>query len=433
MDDPRRVTRTDRINYAQSTSETTATGRVYRNVRSARVGIQIYHDATGKPVRELRPPSQVFAPEALASMNNAPFKIGHGGDPTPRGRVVNPRRAETHVEHEIEVPAAHADAIEAAPKGLSWEYSCTLGPPDPMLADVYGEHDSVQENIRAQALSAVEFPRCGPSCSFKADCATCQAPSTKPITKGENRMGVIQIDTLQIDATATEAIQTAINRTVDELTTKLRDAEAALSAAVQGRTDAEKAMQIAVTERDRFKAELDVKLDANPTMMICPDCDETGKIDGTKCTECNGAGIIPALDPKARLDRAEKMRVARTDGAADDLKTRILAYGLLGKNRLDDVVTIPIHDLMKICIAKLQPRAKLDGANDTPGYIRSRFDSELDRVNNITPTAQALTSSVTVRDAGFDLAAENIDHMQGRTPDEARALMIERNKRAFVR
>lgn len=51
--------------------------RVHASI--ARTGVQIYHDASGREIREYRPPEEVFSEASLASLGSIPVTIGHPG------------------------------------------------------------------------------------------------------------------------------------------------------------------------------------------------------------------------------------------------------------------------------------------------------------------------------------------------------------------
>ncbi len=158
----------------------TSDGYLVADVRAARVGIQIYHgDEVGKPgvdqVRVYRPPSEVFADEAMRSFTSVPVTLDHPPeDVTPdnwkeyaRGYTGESIREDGGKFIRVPLILKDAKAIKSYETGekkeLSFGYYCDLKFEPGRTADGE-EYDAVQTNLRGNHLAIVAAGRAGSDC-----------------------------------------------------------------------------------------------------------------------------------------------------------------------------------------------------------------------------------------------------------------------------
>lgn len=158
----------------------TPSGGILAPAAVTRVGVFPYRKPDGTVTRELRPPEEVFHPEALASLVNAPVTIGHpSGMVTPEtyrsvaaGHVVAPARID--VDHVVvDLALQSADVVSGVEAGTLAETSCGYSLEiDPTPGIWNGEaYDSVQRNIRYNhvAMGPRGWGRGGPTVALRMD------------------------------------------------------------------------------------------------------------------------------------------------------------------------------------------------------------------------------------------------------------------------
>lgn len=138
-----------------------------------RTGVQIYHDANGREIREYRSPDEVFAPETLASLGGIPVTIGHPGAVSAanwrdvaRGHVSDAppgRRQDGQLEWlESQVVISDAPTLQRVDAGelveLSLGYSADVIDA-PGVAPNGERYDRVQKNIRFNHLALLQDGR----------------------------------------------------------------------------------------------------------------------------------------------------------------------------------------------------------------------------------------------------------------------------------
>jgi len=184
----------------------------------ARTGIQEYYGYEFgldglKPndiIRLYRPPSEVFAPDSLASFENAPITIGHpdvnvtvdNWKEIAKGELTNVRKQnDSHVCGKLTVKDGTAiSAIQNGKKQLSNGYSFTL---DMTPGVINGQaYDGIQRNIRGNHLALVDRARCGSACSIIDN-------NPEPITKGEPNMADITLRKMVVDGIPVEVSDAA--------------------------------------------------------------------------------------------------------------------------------------------------------------------------------------------------------------------------------
>jgi len=171
----------------------------YLNItaRIARTGLHTYagdeipggHFKDHKIVHVLRPASEVFAKDALASFANLPITLGHPpagvssdnykqmavgvstGTPVRDGEFMK-------VELSIRDADTVTKIVEAGGMQISNGYTVDL---DTTSGTTSGgdSYDAIQRNIRGNHIALVDTARCGPECRIGDGTADCQCTSCK--------------------------------------------------------------------------------------------------------------------------------------------------------------------------------------------------------------------------------------------------------------
>lgn len=138
-----------------------------------RTGVQIYHDANGREIREYRSPDEVFSKEALDSLKGIPVTVGHPGAvnaanwrDVARGHVGDGppgRRADGSLEWlEEQVVISDAPTLSKVDAGelveLSLGYTADVID-QPGVAPNGERYDRVQKNIRFNHLALLQDGR----------------------------------------------------------------------------------------------------------------------------------------------------------------------------------------------------------------------------------------------------------------------------------
>ena len=149
-----------------------------------RAGVFTYIGSDGTPIKEWRPSQEVFRPQTLASLNNAPFTVGH-----PRPGVVNTdnwsKFARGHVGQDVRqdgdktvatIYAQDKDAIRAITSGqreVSCGYHCdtenTAGIVPEGEPDAGMRYDRIQRNIMYNHTALVPNGRAGGEVRLRLD------------------------------------------------------------------------------------------------------------------------------------------------------------------------------------------------------------------------------------------------------------------------
>ena len=272
----------------------------HEGVPTARIGIQLYRDANGKTFRELRLPEEVFSQGTLDSLRQIPLYNGHENrkQRAPLGVARNgrPNAARTHLIMDLSVDENQRVRFAHAPKGLSGEYSCELDPTRPEeLVDAYGQFDAIQRNIRYSGMALVQSPRCGPSCSLKADCAGCDGACDSITTTEENNM--------LTDPEASVGETPSAPITTDELE-RLRGENEALRAQLRERADGEQKDAAAIAAEVKRRA---AKLVQAREVLPLKDHD---RLDALSEDELDRR-MLARLSPSLKIDAATSLDFIR--------------------------------------------------------------------------------------------------------------------------
>jgi hypothetical protein len=158
----------------------TQTGGLVAKARLTKTGIFDYTLPDGSVRRELRPASEVFHPDSLATYPHAPVTVDHPGKVTPAnwksvsvGHVADAAQDGDFVSGELHIQDAGAIAKAEAGKlkEISCGYECALDrTPGTYLGQPY---DAVQRNIRINHVAAgpAGWGRMGPDVRMNLDSA----------------------------------------------------------------------------------------------------------------------------------------------------------------------------------------------------------------------------------------------------------------------
>lgn len=206
----------------------------------ARSGIQLYRavefsDGFGDPMRILniyRPPEEVFAPEALASFENAPLTNDHPSGfwvntdnwrHLAIGSVRNIRQQDGYVVGDLIVQDKSAIAlIESGKVGLSAGYQSQKEMTPGVTPD--GQpYDGIQRNIRVNHIALVRSPRCGPTCRIEDS-----NPNGEMMTSDSNQTTTQSTDTAATVQTASATCHdcTNVQNQMDTMTQTIQKLEA---------------------------------------------------------------------------------------------------------------------------------------------------------------------------------------------------------------
>lgn len=320
------------------------------------VGVFTYRRADGTVSRELRPPSEVFNQDSLASLSTCPMTLDH---PVAQGGKVTPdnyqQLATGTLGDRIDTDSYHiyapmrifrADAISAAEAGtalgLSMGYKCDT---EEKSGNWLGsDYDRIQRNIRYNHCAQVTNPRAGEDAMIRMDGADvtldnaptknslpstkgAQAPSTTP-TPEKNTMDMkkIRLDGVEYEAEARviEAY-TKEHERADSLNADLEKAKTESKKLVdesQARLDAaNEELKATKTKLDSATADLpaQVKAGVESRLKVLEACKAAGvevKLDSSDA-DLKVAVIkakSPEFDPK---DRSADYIQARFDSAVE--------------------------------------------------------------------------------------------------------------------
>lgn len=171
--------------------ERTPQGGLRAPANLTRSGVFTYRNPDGSPRREYRPPSEVFAPEALASLAGAPVTrehppdgyvtaddwrhkaVGHAGEA--------PRQADDGIHVEGMVYVQDSDTIAAIDSGELGEISLGYDQvyvPGPGTTPEGESYDGIQTMLRYNHVALVPKGRAGPSVALRLDSNGDQIPET---------------------------------------------------------------------------------------------------------------------------------------------------------------------------------------------------------------------------------------------------------------
>ena len=258
------MTEATRYDFSPITkSEITDEGYLRVWSRTARTGVQVYHRADGRTVREYRPPEEVGNPDSLAtfgmkavtwghppvlldSENTKQYQIGHNGSQV---RFSDGFVEVAHIITDAESikKIQRGDAVEVSP-GYRVDADDTPG------VTPQGEpYDVIQRNIRVNHVAVVPRGRSGPEVRLLLD----RMDSLDAVAFEEQKprpalpMATVNLDGLTVDLPAEVAgavqnfVQTSKNsiatlsERVDTLESELEEVQTELQAAVEEKEAAE--------------------------------------------------------------------------------------------------------------------------------------------------------------------------------------------------
>ncbi|RZV40866.1 MAG: DUF2213 domain-containing protein, partial [Acidimicrobiales bacterium] len=236
----------------------------YLNItaRIARTGLHTYsgdeipggHFKDRKIVHVLRPASEVFAKDALASFANLPITLGHppsgvSSDNYKQTAVGvstgTPVRDGAYMKVELSIRDADtvAQIIAAGGMQISNGYTVDL---DTTSGTTSGgdRYDAIQRNIRGNHIALVDAARCGPACRIgdgisDCTCASCQQQKEQGMSKN-------QINTDEGEEILKPTIVPETPDTIESLKAKVAGLEAVI-AGLRGEIAALKAEQSVAT------------------------------------------------------------------------------------------------------------------------------------------------------------------------------------------
>lgn len=365
-----------------------------------RAGVFDYRDSQGKIKRELRHPTEVFAPESLASLSMVPLTLEHpeaGCVTADTARALTVGHIGDTVEQDgalVRSPVLVTDgaAVKAVIEGTHRETSCGYTADVDETPGVYnGEpYDAAQKNIRYNHVALVAKGRAGPDVRVRLDSdsmaqvensPTAQPAHGAPMLKKVKRNDVT-IELEEKDAQVLEMVLAQIDAQISSTTQQMDGLKQKLADAMKSGAEA----QAASTEKDNKIAATEAKADAL-----------TADLTKTK------AALAAATDPKATRDRVTarvslERQASRILGAATKL------------DALDDL------EIKKQVIVKVSPETKLDGKIDA--YIDARFDAAVESAAKDNPALLELR-----------VDANEIHADSGDDISKAHAAMIERNRK----
>lgn len=317
-------------------------GQIRAPARLTRTGVFVYLTADGRQIRELRLPSEVFAPEALASFELAPVVDDHPvenagavtGDNARRltvGAVSQVRQDSELSDHVSAMIAIYdrstAERVESGKQELSCGYFCDREPAQPgaVWKDSDGKehpYDFIQRNIRGNHVAIVDRARAGPTARIllndSADAAVMQDPTQAP--RAEERQHTMKSIT--------------INGVTYEVSEQVSQAWAKTQA------DFAKSVSAAHAERDQATARADAAER------------ESAKLRDALSKATSPDSIAAAVRERVDLESKARALSVKTDGLSND-------------------------QIRSAVIAKIDPSLNLDGkSNDYVIGLFSALTSE---------------------------------------------------------
>jgi uncharacterized protein len=284
--------RTEVSRFDQSRVTRTPQGYLRADARPTRAGIFVYTGPDG-PVRELRPPEEVFAPASIATLTLAPVTDDHPAEPlspTNTRQLAVGTVGETvtqdgdHLSTAIQI--ADAAVIEKVLSGEKQELSCGYVCDLDATPGVWrGErYDAIQRNIRYNHVAIVTKGRAGPENRIRLD-----ALETQQVTQVvKYKIDGVDHDVSESAAQAMAKAEAARDAEVAQLRARADSAEAELK-------KAQTALQVAndpATKAAAVKARVDLERVADKAQI---------KADGLSDEELKRQ-IVAKHRPNIRLD-----------------------------------------------------------------------------------------------------------------------------------
>lgn len=291
-------------------AEKLANGWLRVSGQIARAGIQEYADAAGRVHRELREPTQVFDPAAMASFaqvpltNTHPTKLLDASDARMHavGSISAPVRAgEWLVADMLITDAAAVAAAEAGRNELSCGYEAELDE-TPGMHPVYGPYDARQLNIRGNHLALVDEARAGHDARLRLDSLSAvMVRSTHSVTEPHREPSMqILINGQRFDLNDANGPQ--IQFAADALAKRIDETDKRLDDAKKAKAKADKIALKWIKRRLDDPADGDGPDEEQEDADVdCPQCGGSGKMVKAGeadamigCDQCDGTGQVKA-------------------------------------------------------------------------------------------------------------------------------------------
>ena len=322
-------------------------------------GVFTYKRADGTLQRELRLPEEVFAPATLESLKLKPVTLNHptelvtpenadmlqvgslGDNPSSTNQEYNGYGEPTDLKKltdglnvAVDMIITKKDAIDAVingKQGLSMSYTCDIEMAEPGSTWCGVEYDYIQRNIKYNHCAIVDAGRAGDNAKIELRVDSADAVlEDKLVTKDGGTKMLKKINLDGIDYEAEESVIKALN-------TEKKRADDAVAELSKFKEDSAKELSVMTAERDTQKERAD------------------------KAEEDLAKAKAEALD-STKLDEAVNARI--------ELYKNAEKAGVEVKNDMKDA------DIKKAVIAKVFPKANLDGKNSA--YIDARYDATVE-------------------------------------------------------
>lgn len=372
------------------------------------IGVFTYKRADGTIQRELRLPEEVFAQGTLNSMKLKPVTLNHptelvtsdnadklqvgslGDNPswTKEWHDRNWEEVTDGINCAIDMIITKKDAIDAILNGkqsLSMGYTCDLEIAEPGATWCGVEYDFIQRNIRYNHCAIVDSARAGDNAKIELRQDSEDAVLEDMLIKtdgGKSMLKKINLD--GIDYEAEESVIKALNAERARADKAESDAKDACGE--------KKAMDKKVADLEDKNKELEKRISA---------------LEAEKDTAKEKADNAEKELEELKKTSMDSKKIDEMVNAKIDLLHNAEKAGVEVKSDMSDA------DIKKAVIAKVFPKANLDGKDDV--YIQARYDSTIETLAERADTNTKIFTS--------DLPpAEHADE------NDARNRMIERMK-----
>lgn len=377
-------------------------------VNATRAGVFIYRDENGAPVRALRPESEVFKPESMASLPGKPITREHPkqllDSKTAKPAVVGSTGDQaTRVDNFLRVMANIFDgetiaAIATGRKEVSCGYIADVVDA-PGIDPVHGAYDVVQENIRYNHLAvAIAEGRGGPEVRMLMDSAELSSSQEKAMPEPSKEMKTIKLG--DVEHEITPALHDALTAHIEGLKAEHKKAMDELAGQVSGlkKLDEDEDGDIENLTEETEGQEEDAacaKMDS-----IEPKSERMKKVK-TRISRLLGKVAGLTREVKAKMDAASPERLAEAAKTQATMVATVCA--LDSKAKPADLFGKSVGELKRLAILARDPKAVLDGKD--AAYIDGRFD--------------AIASSVKPSNIGEVLGAMLLDTKSEPTQEQA--------------
>lgn len=295
--------------------EKTPQGGLRVDAYLTRAGVFHYDDGKGGTIAEYRPLEEVSHADSLATLEDAPFTVGHVGLVSPdnhsanaAGHVRNQRMDGERVAATVVVQGRKAiRAIEKGTRQVSCGYTCKLDE-IPGTAPNGERYDRIQRGIRYNHVALVDRGRAGDDVRLRLDAAGNQS------TGGEPSMEFERIDGTKYEVDS-EPHRAAVQRR-DEAN-KLRAGELSALQAKFDAANADKATLATELAELKDPARMDAAVTARAALVdgARKVLGAEVKFDGQSDLQIKAA-VVAKVYPALRCDSADAIRVGTLFEAA---------------------------------------------------------------------------------------------------------------------